>query len=167
VRLEDQDRARWDRAQIAAGAALVEQALRAGSPGPYVLQAAIAALHAQAPRADATDWPQIAALYGLLLRAQPTPVVELNRAVAVAMAEGPEQGLSLIDALEARGDLAEYHWVSAARADLLARLGRDAEAVLAYERALSQATNEAERRFLAQRLRGLRGSPPADEPARK
>jgi RNA polymerase sigma-70 factor, ECF subfamily len=156
VRLEEQDRSRWDRAQIAEGAALVEQALRAGPPGPYGLQAAIAALHAQAPLAADTDWPQIAALYGLLLQAQPTPVVELNRAVAVAMAEGPERGLGLIDALDAKGDLAQYHWVSAARAELLTRLGRGAEAVVAYEHALALTTNDAERRFLADRLQRLR-----------
>jgi RNA polymerase sigma-70 factor (ECF subfamily) len=148
VRLEDQDRARWDRAQIDQGSALVEEALRAGPPGPYALQAAIAALHAQAPRAAETDWAQIAALYAVLLRIQPSPVVELNRAVAVAMADGPERGLSLIDQLEARGDLHGYHLVDAARADLLRRLGRTAEANAAYARALSLATNEAERRFL-------------------
>ena len=156
VRLEEQDRSRWDRMQILEGAALVDLALRAGRPGPYVLQAAIAALHAQAARAADTDWPQIAALYGLLLEAQPTPVVELNRAVAVAMADGPERGLSLIDALDLRADLAQYHWVQAARADLLSRLGRNAEAAVAYERALSLVTNEAERRFLAERLARLR-----------
>ncbi|HEY4015581.1 MAG TPA: RNA polymerase sigma factor [Polyangiaceae bacterium] len=153
VRLEEQDRARWDKAQIAEGAGLVERALRAGPAGPYALQAAIAALHAQAPRAADTDWPQIAALYGLLLRAQPTPVVELNRAVAVAMADGPERGLALIDSIEARGDLEGYHWVASARADLLRRLGRTEDAAEAYARALSTATNEAERRFLAERLR--------------
>jgi RNA polymerase sigma-70 factor (ECF subfamily) len=155
VRLEEQDRARWDAAQIAEGAALVERALRAGPAGPYALQAAIAALHAQAPRAADTDWPQIAALYGLLLRVQPTPVVELNRAVAVAMADGPERGLALIDSIEARGDLEGYHWAASARADLLRRLGRTKEAAEAYGRALATATNEAERRFLEERLREL------------
>jgi RNA polymerase sigma-70 factor (ECF subfamily) len=148
VRLEDQDRARWDRAQIAEGATLVERALREPPPGPYGLQAAIAALHAQAPRAAATDWPQIAALYALLFRLQPSPIIELNRAVAVAMAEGPERGLVLIDDLEARGELADYHLVAAARADLLLRLGRRDEAARAYEHALRLATNDAERRFL-------------------
>ena len=152
VRLEDQDRSRWDRACIAEGAALVEQALRAGPPGPYALQAAIAALHARAPRASETDWPQIAALYALLYRMQPTPVVELNRAVAVAMADGPERGLSLIDQLEARGELPGYHLVAAARADLLRRLGRWPEAEAAYRRAYELATNEAERRYIARRL---------------
>ncbi len=153
VRLEHQDRARWDRRQISEGCALVEQALRAGPPGPYAIQAAIAALHAEAPRAVHTDWPQIVGLYNLLYEAQPTPVVQLNRAVAIAMAEGPERGLSLIDALEASGELGDYHLVAAARADLLRRLGRRAEATLAYERALALATNEAERRFLAACLR--------------
>ncbi len=153
VRLEDQDRSRWDRAQIAEGAALVESALRAGPPGSYALQAAIAALHAEAPRAADTDWRQIAALYSLLYRAQPTPVVELNRAVAIAMADGPEAGLVLIDQLEARGELPGYHLVAAARADLLRRLGRHAEAAAAYRAAISQATNDSERRFLEARLR--------------
>ena len=153
VRLEDQDRTRWDVGQIAEGAALVERALRAGPAGPYALQAAIAALHAQAPRAAETDWPPIAALYGLLYRVQPTPVVELNRAVAVAMADGPERGLALIDSIEARGDLEGYHWVASARADLLRRLGRTKDAAEAYGRALATATNEADRRFLEERLR--------------
>ena len=148
VRLEDQDRGRWDRAPIAQGTALVEEALRAGPPGPYALQAAIAALHARAPRATDTDWPQIAALYGVLYGIQPSPVVELNRAVAIAMADGLERGLELIDRLEARGDLTRYHLVDAARADLLRRLGRRAEANAAYARAIDLATNEAERRFL-------------------
>ncbi len=153
VRLEDQDRARWDAAQIAQGVALVEEALRAAPPGPYALQAAIAALHARAPRAADTDWPQIAALYGVLYRIQPTPVVELNRAVAIAMADGFERGLALIDGLEARGELAGYHLVEAARADLLRRLGRQAEANRAYARAVALATNDAERRFLQAQLR--------------
>jgi RNA polymerase sigma-70 factor, ECF subfamily len=153
VRLEDQDRTRWDAAQIAQGTALVEEALRAGPPGPYALQAAIAALHARAARAVDTDWPQIAALYAVLYRLQPSPVVELNRAVAVAMADGPERGLALIDQLEARGELAGYHLVDAARADLLRRLGRRAEANEAYSRAFALATNDAERRFLGAQLR--------------
>ncbi len=152
VRLEDQDRTRWDRAQITEGAARVDDALRAGPPGPYALQAAIAALHAQAPVANDTDWPQIAALYALLFRAAPTPVVELNRAVAVAMADGPERGLLLIDQLEARGDLPGYHLVASARADLLRRLGRQSEAAAVYRRALALATNDAERRYLEQQL---------------
>jgi len=153
VRLEDQDRARWDRQQIAQGTALVEEALRGSPPGPYALQAAIAALHVRAPRAADTDWPQIAALYAVLYRIQPTPVVELNRAVAVAMADGPERGLELIDRLEANGELAGYHLVDAARADLLRRLGRRVEANAAYTRAVALATNEAERRFLRAQLR--------------
>jgi RNA polymerase sigma-70 factor (ECF subfamily) len=152
VRLEDQDRARWDRSQIAEGAARVEEVLREGPPGPYALQAAIAALHAQAPRAADTDWPQIAALYGLLYRLQPTPVVELNRAVAIAMADGIELGLALLDRLEARGDLSGYHLLAAARADLLRRIGRRDDARRAYLRAIELATNEGERRFLRARL---------------
>jgi RNA polymerase sigma-70 factor, ECF subfamily len=152
VRLEDQDRARWDRAQIERGSALVEEALRSGPPGPYALQAAIGALHARAPRAADTDWPQIAALYAVLCRVQPTPVVELNRAVAVAMADGLERGLSLIDGLERRGELAGYHLIDAARADLLRRLGRRAEANEAYARAVALATNDAERRFLRSQM---------------
>jgi RNA polymerase sigma-70 factor, ECF subfamily len=157
VRLEDQDRARWDRAQIAEGASLVEQALRGPIPGAYTLQAAIAALHAQAPRAADTDWPQIAALYAVLYRVQPSPVVELNRAVAVAMADGPDRGLELIDAIEGRGELPGFHLVPAARADLLRRLGRRDEAKAAYTRAIALATNEAERRFLEQRLQEIDG----------
>ena len=157
VRLEDQDRARWDRAQIAEGASLVEQALRGPIPGAYTLQAAIAALHAQAPRAANTDWPQIAALYAVLYRVQPSPVVELNRAVAVAMADGPDRGLELIDAIEGRGELPGFHLVPAARADLLRRLGRRDEAKAAYTRAIALATNEAERRFLEQRLQEIDG----------
>jgi RNA polymerase sigma-70 factor (ECF subfamily) len=150
--LEEQDRTRWDRGQIAEGARLVEQALRPGQPGPYALQAAIAALHARAPRAEDTDWPQIAALYGLLARVHPVPVVELNRAVAVAMADGLERGLDLIDLLSRRGDLDRYHLLPAARADLLRRLGRRSEAAAAYRRALDLVGNDAERRYLARRL---------------
>jgi RNA polymerase sigma-70 factor, ECF subfamily len=160
VRLEDQDRTRWDRAQIAQGMELVEDALRASPPGSYGLQAAIAALHARAARAADTDWPQIAALYAVLCRIQPTPVVELNRAVAVAMADGPARGLELIERLEAGGELAGYHLVDAARADLLRRLGRRDEADAAYARAIALATNEAERRFLRAQLQGA--SSPGD-----
>ncbi len=160
VRLEDQDRTRWDREQIALGAALVLEALRAPRPpGPYALQAAIAALHAEASRAADTDWRQIAALYAILYRQTPTPVVELNRAVAVAMADGPERGLALIDAIDARDALPGYHLVAAARADLLHRLGRDDEAAAAYARALALATNAAERRFLEARLEETRSAP--------
>src|SRR5213593_185012 len=157
VLLEDQDRARWDRVQIDEGAALVEAALRAGGrpPGPYALQAAIAAVHAQAPAAAATDWGQITALYGMLARAHPTPVVELNRAVAVAMSGGLERGLALVDALDQRGELAGYHLLPAARAELLRRLGRHAEAAESYQRALALVSNEAERRYLERRLREI------------
>src|SRR5882672_8670390 len=155
VLLEDQDRARWDRAQIDEGAALVEAALREGGrpPGSYALQAAIAAVHAQAPTAAATDWAQIAALYGVLARVHPTPVVELNRAVAVAMSSGIERGLALVDDLERRGELAGYHLLPVARAELLRRLGRHAEAAESYRRALELVSNDAERRYLERRLR--------------
>jgi RNA polymerase sigma-70 factor (ECF subfamily) len=155
VLLEDQDRTRWDRLQIDEGAALVEAALLAGGqpPGQYALQAAIAAVHAQAPTAAATDWRQIAALYGMLARVHPTPVIELNRAVAVAMSGGIERGLALVDALDHRGELAEYHLLPAARAELLRRLGRHTEAAESYRRALVLVSNEAERRHLEKRLR--------------
>ncbi len=155
VLLEEQDRARWDRARIDEGVALVEAALGEGGrpPGPYTLQAAIAALHAQAPTAAATDWAQIAALYGVLARVHPTPVVELNRAVAVAMSDGLERGLALVDALDHRGELDGYHPLPVARAELLRRLGRHAEAAESYRRALELVSNEAERRHLERRLR--------------
>jgi RNA polymerase sigma-70 factor (ECF subfamily) len=150
--LEEQDRSRWDRDLIAEGALLVDEALRAGVPGPYALQAAIAALHAQAPRAEDTDWPQIAALYGILVRVHPAPVVELNRAVAIAMADGLERGLERLDLLAERGDLERYHLLPAAQADLLRRLGRRTEAAAAYGRALALVANEAEKRYLERRL---------------
>src|SRR3989442_991513 len=155
VLLEDQDRARWDRAQIDEGAELVETALREGGrpPGPYALQAAIAAVHAQAPTAAVPDWAQIAALYGALARVHPTPVVELNRAVAVAMSAGVERGLALVDELDHGGELTGYHLLSAARAELLRRLGRHAEAAASYRRALELVSNDAERRHLERRLR--------------
>ncbi len=155
--LEDQDRTRWGRAQIDEGVALVEAALRAGGrpPGPYALQAAIAAIHAQAPTAAATDWRQIAALYGLLAQVHPTPVVDLNRAVAVAMSDGIERGLALVDELDHRGELGGYHLLPAARAELLRRLGRHAEAAESYRRALALVSNEAERRHLEKRLREI------------
>jgi len=155
VLLEDQDRARWDRAQIDEGAELVETALREGGrpPGPYALQAAIAAVHTQAPTAAATDWAQIAALYGVLARVHPTPVVELNRAVAIAMSAGVERGLALVDELDHGGELTGYHLLSAARAELLRRLGRHAEAAASYRRALELVSNDAERRHLERRLR--------------
>jgi RNA polymerase sigma-70 factor (ECF subfamily) len=153
VLLEEQDRTLWNRAQIAEGVALVERALTSRRFGPYSLQAAIAAVHAEAPTAAATDWAQIVGLYDVLMRADPTPVVELNRAAAVAMRDGPAAGLALIDAILARGELGGYHLAHAARADLLRRLGRSDDARRAYERALTLATQEAERRFLERRLR--------------
>jgi RNA polymerase sigma-70 factor (ECF subfamily) len=156
ILLEDQDRSLWNRDQIAEGAALVERALSARQVGPYSLQAAIAAVHAQASHAAAADWARIVALYDVLVQADPSPVVELNRAVAVAMRDGPLAGLTLIDAILARGDLANYHLAHAARADLCRRLGRTAEARASYERALSLTQQEPERRFLERRLAGLR-----------
>ena len=152
VVLEEQDRRRWNHAQIAEALPLVEEGLR-GGPGPYALQAAIAALHCQAARADETDWPQIVRLYDVLERLQPSPIVSLNRAAAVAMVEGPRPALALIDALEASGDLDRYHLLHSARADLLRRLGSAAEAAKSYARALALVTNDAERRFLERRLR--------------
>jgi len=152
VLLEDQDRSLWDRAQIAEGLSLVERALRAGPAGPYVLQAAIAAVHAEAPTAADTDWPQIAGLYEELYRRLPTPVVALNRAAAVAMAFGPARGLDLVDDLAERGILDGYYLLHATRADLLRRLGRGDQARAAYERALALATNPVEQDFLRRRL---------------
>ena len=161
VLLEDQDRARWDHAQVAEGLSLVERALRRGPPGPYALQAAIAAVHARAPRAADTDWRQITALYALLLQRFPSPVVALNHAVAVAMSEGPAAGLRLLDSLSARGELSSYHLLPAARADLLRRLGRNREAAAAYREAVALATNAAERRFLERRLAEIHGRSPS------
>jgi RNA polymerase sigma-70 factor, ECF subfamily len=155
VLLEDQDRSRWDARLIAEGQALVERALRTRRFGAYSVQAAIAAVHASAPTAHATDWRQIVALYDALLAINPSPVVELNRAVAVALRDGPAAGLSLIDAILGRGDLAGYHLAHAARADLLRRLGRGDDARAAYERALGLAQQEPERRFLMKRLSHL------------
>ncbi len=155
ILLEDQDRARWNRGQIAEGAALVERALVSRRFGPYTLQAAIAAVHAQASDPAATDWAEIVGLYDALARVEPSPVVELNRAVAVAMRDGPAAGLALIDAILARGDLADYHLTHAARAELCRRAGRTADARASYERALGLANQEPERRFLAQRLADL------------
>jgi RNA polymerase sigma-70 factor, ECF subfamily len=155
VLLEDQDRSQWDRRLIAEGQALVERALGTGRFGAYSIQAAIAAVHASAPTPQATDWRQIAALYDTLFAMNPSPVVELNRAVAVAMRDGPAAGLSLIDAILSRGNLAEYHLAHAARADLLRRLGSRDEARVAYERALGIAKQEPERRFLKKRLSQL------------
>ncbi len=155
VLLADQDRSLWDHAKIAEGLSRVESALRAGPAGPYALQAAIAALHAQARRPEDTDWRQIAALYALLLRHEPTPIVELNRAAAVAMAQGPEAGLRLMDDLASRGDLADCHLLYAARGDLLKRLGRNDAAVAEYRTALSLATVDAERKFFLRRIEEL------------
>ena len=157
VLLDDQDRSLWNREQIAEGSALVERALSSRRFGPYTLQAAIAAVHAEAPHAAATDWAQIVGLYDVLVRAEPSPVVELNRAVAVAMRDGPAAGLALIDAILARGDLADYHLAHSARADLCRRLGRTAEARASYERALGLTRQEPERRFLERRLGELSG----------
>ena len=155
VLLEDQDRSLWNREYIKEGLALVQRALSSRRFGPYTLQAAIAAVHAEASSAAATDWTQIVGLYDVLMRAEPSPVVELNRAVAVAMRDGPAAGLSLIDAILARGDLGSYHLVHAARADLCRRLRRIAEARASYERALSLTEQEPERRFLERRLAEL------------
>jgi RNA polymerase sigma-70 factor (ECF subfamily) len=152
VLLADQDRARWDAAEIADGLRLVERSLRLGRPGAYQLQAAIAALHAEAPTADATDWHQITALYELLALVNPSPVVELNHAAAVAMAEGPEAGLELMDRPELAGPLETYRWLHAARAELLRRLERFDEASEAYRRALELCDNAAERAHLERRL---------------
>jgi len=152
VLLDDQDRSLWNRDQIAEGLTLVERALSSRRFGPYTLQAAIAAVHAQAPNTAATDWAQIVGLYDVLARGEPSPVVELNRAVAVAMRDGPLAGLELIDAILARGDLADYHLAHSARADLCRRLGRMAEARASYERALRLTRQGPERRFLERRL---------------
>uniref|UniRef100_A0A7C2NW30 RNA polymerase sigma factor n=1 Tax=Schlesneria paludicola TaxID=360056 RepID=A0A7C2NW30_9PLAN len=155
ILLDDQDRRLWNREQIAEGSALVERALASGSIGPYALQAAIAAVHARAESPAATDWTRIAALYDLLVRTVPSPVVELNRAVAVAMRDGPEAGLTLIDEILARGDLEDYHLAHSARGDFCRRLGRTADARAAYQRALELAQQEPERRFLQGRLAEL------------
>jgi RNA polymerase sigma-70 factor (ECF subfamily) len=155
VLLEDQDRSRWDADLIAEGRALVERALGSRRFGSYTLQAAIAAVHATAPAARDTDWRRVVGLYDALLGLAPSPVVELNRAVAVAMRDGPAAGLALIEGVLGRGDLAEYHLAHAARADLLRRLGRRDDARAAYERALALARQEPERRFLSTRLSQL------------
>jgi RNA polymerase sigma-70 factor (ECF subfamily) len=157
VLLEEQDRTLWHAEQIAEGLGLVENALRRGAKGPYALQAAIAALHAQAKSASETDWHQIAALYELLLQVQPSPVVELNRAVAVAMSQGLAEGLLLLDALEERKVLEDYYLLPSARADLLRRMERWSEAEIAYEQALALTSNGAERRFLERRVSEVRG----------
>jgi len=155
VLLEDQDRMRWNREQIGEGTQLVERALASRRFGPYTLQAAIAAVHGEAADAGATDWPQIVGLYEVLMRVEPSPIVELNRAVAVAMRDGPAAGLELVDAILARGELAEYRLAHAARADLCRRLGETAAARAAYERALALTRQGPERRFLERRLAEL------------
>jgi RNA polymerase sigma-70 factor (ECF subfamily) len=157
VLLSDQDRARWNAAQIEEGTALVQRALSSRRFGPYSLQAAIAAVHATAPTAAETDWAEIVGLYDVLLRVEPSPVIELNRAVAVAMRDGPAAGLTLIDGLLDRGELSDYHLAHAARADLCRRLGRVPEARAAYERAAALARQTPEKRFLARRLQELSG----------
>jgi RNA polymerase sigma-70 factor (ECF subfamily) len=156
VLLPDQDRSLWDRAQIAEGRALAAAALEHGNPGPYALQAAIAAAHAAAARAEETDWDGITRYYAALARIEPSPVVALNHAAAIAMAEGPAAGLARMDALAARGELATYHLFHAARADLLRRMGRFAEAETAYRDALAHVRQEPERRFLERRLAEVR-----------
>lgn len=158
ILLENQDRSLWNRGQITEGVSLVRRAMSMGQVGPYTIQAAIAAVHAQAPTAAATDWKQIVDLYTLLLQAEPSPVIELNRAVAVAMRDGPLAGLELVDAILKRGDLDTYHLAHAARADLCRRLGRTNEARTSYQRALSLTQQEPERRFLEKRLADLTSS---------
>ena len=152
VPLQEQDRVRWDRAKTDEGIMALDHAIAMRRRGPYQVQAAIAALHAKASIAEATDWAQIAALYGALYRMTPTPVVALNAAAAVAMLAGPEEGLEWIERLAARGPLHDYHLLPAARADLLRRAGRGAEAQVHYRRALELVTNAAERRYLERRL---------------
>jgi RNA polymerase sigma-70 factor (ECF subfamily) len=155
VLLEEQDRALWDRAQIDEGLRILDEALAGGAFDAYAIQAAIAAVHARASTPEETDWRQIAGLYARLRAVQPSPVVSLNHAVAVAMSEGAEKGLELVDALATEGTLAGYHLLPAARGALLVRLGRRAEAIAAYREALSLVGNEAERRFLERRVRAI------------
>ncbi len=154
--LEEQDRARWNREQIREGQELTERALRARRVGPYAIQAAIAAVHADAARSDETDWAQIVAFYDLLLNMNPSPVVELNRAAAIAMKDGPARGLDLINALLARGELTNYHLAHSARADLLRRLGRTNDSLAAYSAALALTTQQPERRFIERRMASLK-----------
>jgi RNA polymerase sigma-70 factor (ECF subfamily) len=152
VTLDEQDRSRWDRGEIDEASALLDHALARQSAGPYQLQAAIAACHAQSRHPDATDWARIAILYERLLEVMPQPIVALNHAIAVAMAQGPDRGLVLVDELDASGELSGYHLLHATRADLLGRLGRAAEARAAYLQALELTSSDAERRFLSRRL---------------
>jgi RNA polymerase sigma-70 factor (ECF subfamily) len=155
ILLDDQDRSLWNLEQIAEGVALVQRALASRKFGPYTLQAAIAAVHAEASSPAATDWEQIVGLYDMLMRIVPSPVVELNRAVAVAMRDGPAAGLAIVDGILARGDLADYHLAHAARADLCRRLGLNSDAQSSYQLAISYARQEPERRFLERRLAEL------------
>ena len=159
VLLEDQDRSLWNQEQIAEGSALVKRALSSRRIGSYTLQAAIAAVHAEAPNSAATDWAQIVGLYDVLLSAHPSPVVELNRAVAVAMRDGPSAGLSLIEAILERGDLEDYYLAYSALADLNRRLGKTTEARAAYQQSLKLARQEPARRFLQRRLEELKNEP--------
>lgn len=156
VLLEQQDRSLWNQTQITEGIAFVERALSSKRIGPYTLQAAIAAVHAEAPSAEQTDWAQIVALYDVLLRVEPSPIIQLNRAVAIAMRDGPATGLELVDALLQRGELAQYHLAHATRADFYRRLGMNAEAQASYQRALTLTKQEPERRFLERRLHDLK-----------
>jgi RNA polymerase sigma-70 factor (ECF subfamily) len=155
ILLEDQDRSLWDRGQIREGSRLVERALGARRAGPYSIQAAIAAVHASAPEAASTDWAEIVGLYDVLWRLDRSPVIELNRAVAIAMRDGPAAGLALVDAILDRGELREYRLAHAARADLCRRLGKNAAARASYEKALALTKQEPERRFLERRLAQL------------
>jgi RNA polymerase sigma-70 factor (ECF subfamily) len=150
--LEEQDRTQWDRAAIDDGREMVVHALQGARPGRFVLQAVIAAIHAEAPTYETTDWPQLLRIYDLLLEAWPTPVVALNRAVALAMVDGPEAALTEVEALERDGRLTGYRYLPATKADLLRRIGRNAEAAVAYRAALALADNSAERNFLARRI---------------
>jgi RNA polymerase sigma-70 factor (ECF subfamily) len=156
ILLDDQDRSLWNREQIAQGAALAQRALASRRFGPYTIQAAIAAVHAEAPHAAATNWAEIVGLYDALARIAASPIVELNRAVAVAMRDGPQAGLTLIEAILARGELSDYRFAHAAQADLCRRLGRTADARAAYERALTLTQQGPERQFLARRLAELK-----------
>jgi RNA polymerase sigma-70 factor, ECF subfamily len=160
IPLEEQDRARWDRGRIDEGLEILAAALRRGRPGPYQVQAAISACHASSLRAADTDWAEIAGLYDHLTVLVPSPVVQLNRAVAIAMAEGPLAGLCILDVIEASGDLAEYYLLPATRADLLRRLDRRDEAAASYRNALDLATSDAERRYLARRITEMASSAP-------
>src|SRR5690606_14439531 len=152
IRLEDQERSQWDHEQIAEGAALIRRALSLGNPDTYCIQAAIAVLHAEAPSFAKTDWHEISGFYDLLLRIHPSPIVELNRAVAIAMRDGPGAGLTLIDELLARGQLADYHLLHAARGEFLQQLGETSAAITAFEQALALTQQGAEQRFLARKL---------------